>query len=38
MDGTVYQCPDVYTFIQSRLTSSIDPLMKSLNCTMDSLR
>jgi hypothetical protein len=30
MDGTVYQCPDLYTFIQSRLAQTTNPLREAL--------
>lgn len=30
MDGTVYQCPDMYTFIQSRLAQTVNPLREAL--------
>lgn len=38
LDGTVYQCPDIHSLVQSRFTSALDPLVKSLNYTLDSLR
>ena len=30
MDGVVYQCPDVYTLMQSRLTQAVNPLKDAL--------
>ncbi|VDM47382.1 unnamed protein product [Toxocara canis] len=30
VNGTVYQCPDLYTFVQSRLIGAVDPLRRAL--------
>ncbi|MCP9264840.1 Mediator of RNA polymerase II transcription subunit 6 [Dirofilaria immitis] len=30
VNGTVYQCPDIYTYIQSKLISIVDPLRQAL--------
>ncbi|VDK57515.1 unnamed protein product [Anisakis simplex] len=30
VNGTVYQCPDLYTFVQSRLIGVVDPLRRAL--------
>lgn len=30
MDGIVYQCPDIYTLFQSRLTQAVNPLREAL--------
>uniref|UniRef100_A0A915D1S4 Uncharacterized protein n=1 Tax=Ditylenchus dipsaci TaxID=166011 RepID=A0A915D1S4_9BILA len=30
MDGTVYQSPDIYTLVQSRLVGALDPLRNAL--------
>uniref|UniRef100_A0A0R3S084 Mediator of RNA polymerase II transcription subunit 6 n=1 Tax=Elaeophora elaphi TaxID=1147741 RepID=A0A0R3S084_9BILA len=30
VNGTVYQCPDIYTYVQSKLISIVDPLRQAL--------
>lgn len=30
VNGTVYQCPDIYTFVQSKLIGAVDPLRRAL--------
>ncbi|VDN06799.1 unnamed protein product [Thelazia callipaeda] len=31
VNGTIYQCPDVYTYVQSKLIGVIDPLRQALD-------
>uniref|UniRef100_A0AC35TUT2 Mediator of RNA polymerase II transcription subunit 6 n=1 Tax=Rhabditophanes sp. KR3021 TaxID=114890 RepID=A0AC35TUT2_9BILA len=35
LNGACYQCPDLYTMVQSRLIGAIDPLRNALNEIMD---
>uniref|UniRef100_A0A1I7ZTQ4 Mediator of RNA polymerase II transcription subunit 6 n=1 Tax=Steinernema glaseri TaxID=37863 RepID=A0A1I7ZTQ4_9BILA len=37
-NGTVYQCPDLNTLIQSRLCASVDGLNKAFMCAFDKVR
>lgn len=38
LDGTVYQAPDLYTFIHSRLVNAMDPLRNAFTAAIDMLR
>lgn len=38
LNGVVYQAPDVYTLMQSRLVGVVDPLREALSKTLESLR
>lgn len=38
LNGTVYQCPDMYTLMQNRLASAIDPLKNALNQSLEYLK
>lgn len=38
LNGVVYQCPDMYTLVQNRLASAVDPLKNALNQSLEYLR
>lgn len=38
LNSVVYQAPDIYALVQSRLVSVVDPLRDALGKTLDSLR
>ncbi|KAK0411515.1 hypothetical protein QR680_005689 [Steinernema hermaphroditum] len=37
-NGTIYQCPDAHTLIQSRLCAAVDGLNKAFTCALDKVR
>ena len=38
INGTVYQCPDILTYVQSRLVGAIEPLKKAFDQSLSFSR
>lgn len=38
LDGNIYQAPDIYSVIQSRLASALKPLQNALENTLEVLK